>query len=442
LKFATPPLLEAILKSANVTQACNDYIGIRSYGIIFTLIAIAFRSFYIGISITRIITYSAFIMMIVNVILDYVLIFGNYGFPEMGIKGAALASVIAEFTGAAYLIIYSFFKKEFIQFNLFRFQNMGMERINAIFNISAPLVLQNGLSMGAWFLFFVFIERMGEHELAISNVIRATYMILMTPIWGFASATNSMVSNIVGQGKQHEVRSLVLKIVQLSMITTVILFLASLISPQWLLRITTNDQQLITDALGCYYIIVGAMFLFSASVILLNVVSGLGNTKAAMYIELVNIFIYMTYVYICAVILESSIEWVWFSEILYWVLMGLFSYWYLTSKKMETRRVIKSMITLICCTAILAFGCKTPEKTAPSPPEPGSVSATVIDMRELDGCTYLLELQDGMKLQPTAIPVEYQQAGLKVRVKYKKVEIMSICMSGTPVELTYIKAEK
>ncbi len=109
---------------------------------------------------------------------------------------------------------------------------------------------------------------------------------------------------------------------------------------------------------------------------------------------------------------------------------------------METRRVINSIITLICFTAILAFGCKTPEKTAPSPPEPGSVSATVIDMRELDGCTYLLELQDGMKLQPTAIPVEYQQAGLKVRVKYKKVEIMSICMSGTPVELTYIKAEK
>lgn len=333
LKFASPPLLESVLTSANVTKACNDYLGIRSYGIIFTLIAIAFRSFYIGISITRIITYSAVIMMIVNVILDYVLIFGHYGFPEMGIKGAALASVIAEFTGTAYLIIYSFFKKEFKQFNLFRFQKMGMERINAIFQISSPLVLQNGLSMGAWFLFFVFIERMGEHELAISNVIRATYMILMTPIWGFASATNSMVSNIVGQGKPHEVRSLVLKIVQLSMITTVILFLASLISPQWLLRITTNDQQLIADALGCYYIIVGAMFLFSASVILLNVVSGLGNTKAAMYIELVNIFIYMTYVYICAVILQSSIEWVWFSEILYWVLMGLFSYWYLTSKK-------------------------------------------------------------------------------------------------------------
>lgn len=109
---------------------------------------------------------------------------------------------------------------------------------------------------------------------------------------------------------------------------------------------------------------------------------------------------------------------------------------------METRRIIRSFVIPICFTIIVAVGCKTPEKTAPSTPEPGSVSATVIDMRELDGCTYLLELQDGSKLQPTAIPVEYQQAGLKVRVKYKKVEIMSICMSGTPVELTYIKAEK
>ncbi|MBK6640060.1 MAG: hypothetical protein KBH11_01820 [Bacteroidia bacterium] len=109
---------------------------------------------------------------------------------------------------------------------------------------------------------------------------------------------------------------------------------------------------------------------------------------------------------------------------------------------METRRIIKSVIILLFFTAMLVAACKTPEKTTPATAEPGTVSATVIDMRELDGCTYLLELQDGSKLQPVTLPVEFQHGGLKVRIKYKKVEIMSICMSGTPVELTYIKAEK
>lgn len=75
------------------------------------------------------------------------------------------------------------------------------------------------------------------------------------------------------------------------------------------------------------------MFLFSISVILLSTVSGTGSTKAAMVIELINILIYLAYVYICAIILKSSIEWVWFSEAFYWTMMGLFSYLYLKSGK-------------------------------------------------------------------------------------------------------------
>ena len=193
--------------------------------------------------------------------------------------------------------------------------------------------------MGAWFLFFVFIERMGEHELAISNIIRATYMILMTPIWGFASATNSMVSNLIGQNKIHEVKLLVRKIVNLSLLTTTCIFIVSFISPQWLLRITTSDTTLIDDSMGCYYIIIGAMFLFSVSVILLSAVSGSGNTKAAMVIEFFNIAIYMIYVYLCAVVYKSSIETVWFSEIIYWVMMGILSALYLTTRKWQHQKI-------------------------------------------------------------------------------------------------------
>ena len=189
--------------------------------------------------------------------------------------------------------------------------------------------------MGAWFLFFVLIERMGEHELAISNIIRATYMILMTPIWGFASATNSMVSNLIGQNKIDDVKLLIRKIINLSLLTTVAIFIISFISPQWMLRITTSDLSLIEDAMGCYYIIIGAMFLFSISVILLSAVSGSGNTNAAMAIEFVNIAIYVIYVYLCAVVYDLSIETVWFSEIIYWVMMGLLSGWYLLTRKWQ-----------------------------------------------------------------------------------------------------------
>jgi Na+-driven multidrug efflux pump len=311
----------------------------RSFGIIFTLGAITFRSFYIAISHTRIITYSALIMLVLNVILDYLLIFGNYGFPEMGIKGAALASVIAESAALVYLVAYSTIKNEFRHFNLFQFKEVTRKRINAIIHLSSPVILQNTLSMGSWFLFFVIIEHMGEHELAISNIIRATYMLLMTPIWGFASATNSMVSNIIGQNKLHEVKMLVRIIITLGLATNLLIFAISMISHEWLMRIITSDPILIEDSLGSYYIIIGAMFLFTISIILLSTVSGSGNTRAAMVIEIINIIIYCIYVYICAIILESSIETVWFAEIIYWVMMGVLSAVYLKSGKWKNIKI-------------------------------------------------------------------------------------------------------
>ncbi len=331
--FLSPSFFESILKSPKVLKSCNDYMGIRSYGILLTMASIFFRSFYIGISHTRIITYSAIITMAVNVILDYLLIFGNYGFPEMGMKGAALASVIAELAALVYLVFYSAIKHEFKHFQLFRFTDTKWSRFSAILTISSPVVLQNTLSMGAWFLFFVFIERMGEHQLAISNIIRATYMILMTPIWGYAAATNSMVSNLIGQRKNEEVKIVVKRIIYMSLLTTSALFLITIISPQWILRITTSDQMLISDSLGIYNIVLVAMFLFSVSVILLSAVSGTGNTKAASVIEFINIFIYVSYVYLCADVWNSSIEVVWLSEIIYWSMMGILSGLYLKINK-------------------------------------------------------------------------------------------------------------
>ena len=92
-----------------------------------------------------------------------------------------------------------------------------------IFELSSPIIVQNLLSMGAWFLFFVFIEKIGSHELAISNIVRGAYMISMTPFWGFSVAANSMVSNVIGQGKKEEVLGLVQKIIKLTLVVSLLM---------------------------------------------------------------------------------------------------------------------------------------------------------------------------------------------------------------------------
>ena len=89
-------ILKPFIASANVFQASTIYLKYRIFGLFFASSALLFRSFYTGIAFTKYISISAAIMAGLNVILDYGMIFGKLGFPEMGIAGAGLASSISE----------------------------------------------------------------------------------------------------------------------------------------------------------------------------------------------------------------------------------------------------------------------------------------------------------------------------------------------------------
>jgi MATE family, multidrug efflux pump len=322
--FLSPIILESILSSQRVALASSSYIQIRSLGLLIGVTGLAFRSFFVGIGRTSIITATAAGMVVMNIMLDFVFVVGVGIVEPMGIKGVAWATVIAETFSIAIIGIYPFLKERYRNYGLLSFSKLNSRSYKSIIHISSPLILQNLLSMSSWFVFFVLIEKMGEWQLAISNIVRAVYMVLMTPIWGFASAANSMVSNIIGQGKIAEVRTLVKKIIVLCLGSTVVLTVVDYFSGPFLLTVIGSDSKLIHDSMGSYHVIMATMAIFSVSVILLSAVSGTGNTKAAMVIEVIIICFYLLYVYLCTV-LGASIEVTWMAEIVYWTLMGIFS---------------------------------------------------------------------------------------------------------------------
>jgi len=333
VSFFSHGILSLIIKSPHIQVGAGEFLKYRIWGIFFAMSAMAFRAFYVGISQTRIITYSAIVMAVLNVVLDYVLIFGHFGFPKMGLAGAGLASAISEAAAAGYLVVYTIFKRDIKNFRLFKFDDINETMFSRVVRLSAPVVLQNLISMGSWFAFFVFIERLGEHELAISNVVRSSYMIMMTPVWGYSSAANSMVSNLIGQDRAADVIGLLKKIVKLSAITSLAIALFSVVFGRFMLQLVASGDKLVNDSMYSFYIATLATFVFSISVILFSGVSGTGATRAAMFLEITNIAIYLSYVFVCAVLIGTPVEVVWISEVLYWFMMGTFSYYYLKSKR-------------------------------------------------------------------------------------------------------------
>jgi len=337
--FVAPWILGSAIESPEISHAASEFIRYRSIGIIFLMIATAYRSFYVGIAQPKVFGVYAFIMSSMNIIFCYLLIFGNAGFPQMGIAGAGLASSLAELFSLIFMVVYTRYKQGVKQFRLFSLRKVEPGILKSILNLSTPIVMQNLLSMGSWFIFFLFIEKIGKHELAISNIVRGAYMLSMTPMWGFSVAANSMVSNIIGQERQDEVLLLLKRILNLTWICTLLMVILNLVFSRTILEVFTSDTSLISDSYSTFYVINIAMFFFSTAIVCISAVSGTGATKMALMIEIAAIFIYLLYIYLVTFILSGKVETVWYSEVIYWGFTGLASYVYLRSQHWRKIRI-------------------------------------------------------------------------------------------------------
>lgn len=100
----------------------------------------------------------------------------------------------------------------------------------------------------------------------------------------------------------------------------------------------------------------------------------------------------------------------------------------------------KNLIYLPSLLLILAVSsCLGRKQESAVKEQPSGTLVQVVDYRELDGCTFLLELENGEKLQPVNLDKQYQVAGKKLYVTWKNYDGMSICMSGKMVELLTVQ---
>jgi len=332
-------ILSRIIQSQAILESTLAYTNIRVVGLIPAAIVVGYRCFLTGISDTRAISYAAGIMAAFNLVFNYLFVFGNLGFPRMEIEGAGYASVLSESLSLIYLAVWVRRKRLGVQFNCFHFPKPKFVQIKSIMRIATPVIVQHVVSIASWLTFFLIIEGMGERELAISNVVRSGYSVLMIPLIGIGQATQTLVSKLIGQGGTFLVFKLIRRLLLVSVVSSIVLMLLNLINPRLLLSVFTNDQTIISDSIPVVYVISISIVLFAVAMILLSVVSGTGNTMMTLLIELSTLVIYLNFTYRMVHQWLQPLNMVWTSEIVYFSFMGLFSGLYLWSGKWKNAKV-------------------------------------------------------------------------------------------------------
>ena len=173
--------------------------------------------------------------------------------------------------------------------------------------------------------------------MAISNTMRNIFGVFGIFTWAFASTANAMVSNIIGQGKKEQVVSLIVKIMKLSVVFTMALCLLVNLFPDLFLSIYGRDESFVDEAIPVIRMVSVGIMCMSVATVWLNSVTGTGNTRVNLAIEIVAILIYTIYIYLVLKVWDLNLVWAWASEILYWSILFILSFLYLRSGKWKKK---------------------------------------------------------------------------------------------------------
>lgn len=337
IRFGSRTVLGTLLPGEEVFQAATNYLDYRAFGVVFIYQIFVFGALFTGLGRTMIIIWSTLGMAILNIFLNYGLVFGNFGMPAMGIEGAGMASMISEIVAFMIMIGYLFARGYHKQFLLFRFTMPDFSLIKRIFSLAGPIVMQSFIGALSWLtLFTLVVNYLGQQALAFSNVVKIIYTFFALPTWGLAGATNTLVSNILGQGKPELMRPLLKKITLISLVFMSFTMGFLLLYPQTIISLFTDDPVLIRDYMNTLRVVVGALMLLSVGNILFRAVTGTGAAKYALKIEVISVAIYIVSAYIVLDLLQGGLPAAWSVEIIYWLCLTLFSARYLASGKWKS----------------------------------------------------------------------------------------------------------
>ena len=333
------PLIRMLITSDTIYEATYQFFTWRIWGFLFAFLNVMFRAFYIGITNTKVLTLSSVVMALVNVVLDYGLVFGELGLPQMGVRGAALASVIAEASSLVFFLIYTYCKVDLRKYGFRRSFRIDFGMVGRILQISSFTMVQYFLAMAIWFVFFMALERLGQRELAIANIVRSVYIVLLIPVQALATTANTLVSNLIGAGGTDKVIALLHRISGISFLIMVVCVALTVIFPNHILSIYTGDSGLVAESIPALYVVCASMLLASLANIYFNGISGTGNTQAALGVEVgVQVF-YALYVIVVGMVLRQPVEICFTTEIIYYVLMLIFSLIYLKKAKWQNKKI-------------------------------------------------------------------------------------------------------
>lgn len=312
------PLFRFIGHPGRIPELEAVYFRILCYGKTFTLLSAVFSSFFTGLGRTKTVMIINILGACFNVVLDYAWIFGKWGLPEWGIRGAAWATTISAFlTAIAFLILFMTRenRKRYATLSGFGFDYKIFRRL---LKFGIPNGVQFLLDIAAFTLFILFVGRLGKVELQSTNIAFNINIFAFMPMIGFSIAVSILVGQYLGRNRPDIAEVCVKRIFLLTFIYMGVISLSYVLFPGLYVRLygSREDPALLADVyrmarILLVYVAIYSLF-DSINLIFSSAIRGAGDTHFVMKVVVItSLFMVIIPTYLFCVLFNGSIYLAW-----------------------------------------------------------------------------------------------------------------------------------
>ncbi len=314
LYFLTPPLFSILTVDLTVREIGIPYMQYVALASVFLGVNYCFRGYWLAVERPSVYFKILLLMHGLNILLNYIFIFGRLGAPELGAPGAGLASLLAMLVGAALNIFVAYYSLGLSY--LKKLPKLAI--VKTIVRFSLPHGIQQLLVAGGVLMLLWIVGRLGTNELAAANVLINIMLVAILPAMAFGLVTASLVGQRLGDKDSDDAHQWAVDVSRIALIFLAFIGLPMWLMPEIILSSFIHDE--VTMALAVLPLrIMGVTIILEAiNFVFMNALLGAGETKRVMRVAVsAQWFIFLPLAYVIGPVLGFGLLGIWVLQLVY-----------------------------------------------------------------------------------------------------------------------------
>ena len=305
------PLLYLFAASDNTITYALDYMGIYSLGTIFVMISLGLNAFITTQGFSKISMINVIIGAVTNIILDPIFIFGF----NMGVKGAALATIISQAVSAFFVVRFLLSKKTRLKLEL-KYLKLDIKIILSVISLGlAPFIMQSTEAILNICFNTSLYKYGGDIAVGTMTILSSLMQFAMLPIQGFAQGAQPIISYNLGSRQPDRIKKAFKILLIISVSFSVMFWLVSMLLPSTLIGIFTEKKELIEFASRALRIYMAVICLFGIQLACQQTFVSLGNAPVSLFLALLRkVILLIPLIYIVPLFMENKCDAVFLAE--------------------------------------------------------------------------------------------------------------------------------